>query len=287
MDKSGWIDWFKPSATLLAALVAGAFLVWRTRHERPHDRLKTYVEIYNALPDGKDVKDRLWDEIELRLSLLTGRPSESKSAPIQADLRPSRSRVPSAVMAAGLLLLIGYVEAVPNSIHRPGGAESVVVAVLAIGVPLFAYVAYIRQGTKQLVQEEVVAATQIDNARDRDTKLEGAYASYLRGLGHDVQAYPEFHDVGGTRYRPDLFDATENEVIEIKANPARAGMARTQHLLDQLGRYRAVSGASKATLLAGEQPPPAFLDLMERNDIRVIWPEGEGFTGSPVEQSST
>jgi hypothetical protein len=67
MEDPGWNSWIAPGATLLAAFVAGAFLIW-SRRQRPHETLKTYVDIYNALPDGTDVKGQLWDEIELRPS---------------------------------------------------------------------------------------------------------------------------------------------------------------------------------------------------------------------------
>jgi len=62
--------------------------LWNNR-QRPHDVLKTYVEIYNALPAG-EIKDRLWSEIETRLRVLTTAPETGRrrEVPIQSELRP-------------------------------------------------------------------------------------------------------------------------------------------------------------------------------------------------------
>ena len=53
--------------TFVVGLISGAILLWNNR-QRPHDVLKTYVEIYTALPDG-ETKDRLWSEIAERLGM--------------------------------------------------------------------------------------------------------------------------------------------------------------------------------------------------------------------------
>lgn len=85
---SNWA-WVAPLVTFVVGLISGAILLWNNR-QRPHDVLKTYVEIYTALPDG-ETKDRLWSEIAERLRVLTT-PRESgrtHEVPIQDELGPA------------------------------------------------------------------------------------------------------------------------------------------------------------------------------------------------------
>lgn len=80
--------WVTPLVSFVVGLIGGAILLWNNR-QRPHDVLKTYVEIYNDLPAG-EIKDRLWSEIAERLRVLTTRPETGRrrEVPIQSELRP-------------------------------------------------------------------------------------------------------------------------------------------------------------------------------------------------------
>lgn len=80
--------WLTPLVSFVVGLTGGAILLWNNR-QRPHDVLKTYVDIYNNLPDG-DTKDRLWSEIAERLRVLTTAPKPARpdEVPIRSEFRP-------------------------------------------------------------------------------------------------------------------------------------------------------------------------------------------------------
>lgn len=107
--------WATPLVSFVVGLISGAILLWNNR-QRPHDVLKTYVEIYNNLPDG-EIKDRLWSEIAERLSVLTT-PRESgrtHEVPIQDELGPA---------PLGLRLFTGIAALVTVAVPVVGGMSS-------------------------------------------------------------------------------------------------------------------------------------------------------------------
>ena len=72
----------------MAALVAGDFVIWNNR-QRPHDALKTYVEIWKELPENAPVREALWREIDKRLTVLTtesGPDNGQSTTPIEREL---------------------------------------------------------------------------------------------------------------------------------------------------------------------------------------------------------
>lgn len=107
--------WVAPLASFVVGLIGGAILLWNNR-QRPHDVLKTYVEIYNDLPEG-ETKDRLWSEIGERLLVLTtprdvGRIGQSREeVPIREELRTRRISLATfaivALISAGLAVVLG------------------------------------------------------------------------------------------------------------------------------------------------------------------------------------
>ncbi|GAC66579.1 hypothetical protein [Gordonia soli] len=62
--------WVTAGGYILAAIVAAVAVIWNNR-QRPHDALKTYVEIWKDLPDDSEVRTELWIQIEIRLRQLT------------------------------------------------------------------------------------------------------------------------------------------------------------------------------------------------------------------------
>ncbi|MED5812939.1 hypothetical protein VST63_11260 [Mycolicibacterium sp. 050232] len=138
--------WVTPLVSFVVGLIGGAILLWNNR-QRPHDVLKTYVEIYNDLPEG-EIKDRLWAEIAERLRILTT-PRESgrrHEVPIQSELGPPLIGIRLwgivAVLIAIAVIVIGVTSGLNAAEITVLLAGSVVALTLMVGVAegLYAYI---------------------------------------------------------------------------------------------------------------------------------------------------
>jgi NADH:ubiquinone oxidoreductase subunit K len=213
---------------------------------------------------------------------LTGRPAENQSAPIQADLRPSINWV-YALVAVVLLLLATTLQIVAFVQPRPASSNwsvvSVTVAALIAAVTIGITVATERRRTREQVTREAEMATELTDMRQREFDLVDPYLRHLRDIGHDVRVEQPFRAAGDLIVRPGLFDATANEVIEVKVISAPS-LANVHRIIQQLLHYRDVTGAAAMALLVPARPASGIIDALNSNGIRVIWPEGEGFTDS-------
>ncbi len=130
--------WATPLVSFAVGLIGGAILLWNNR-QRPHDVLKTYVEIYNNLPDG-EIKDRLWSEIAERLRVLTT-PRESgrtHEVPIQSELGPMPLGLRLFMGIAGLLTVAAPVVGAMSTLNwaQMMVASALILLIASIIVPL-------------------------------------------------------------------------------------------------------------------------------------------------------
>ncbi|MCA4726903.1 hypothetical protein [Mycolicibacterium fortuitum] len=137
--------WLTPLVSFVVGLIGGVILLWNNR-QRPHDVLKTYVEIYNDLPDG-EIKERLWSEIAERLRVLTT-PRESGRrhvVPIQSELRPPLIGIrlwgSVAVLVAVAVITIGVASGLnaPQIVVLSGAAVVVLILGVAAVETVYAY----------------------------------------------------------------------------------------------------------------------------------------------------
>ncbi|KAE8130250.1 MULTISPECIES: hypothetical protein [Bifidobacterium] len=111
----------------------------------------------------------------------------------------------------------------------------------------------------------------------REMSLQNRFGRWLEDAGHDV------HDVtfghGDVHLTPDLFDATENMVMEAKVSTARE-YVRTA--IGQVLDYRHCMNTSDdygdvtAGILLPGEPVPAMLELCRELSITVFMENGEG-----------
>ncbi|MGP3942773.1 MULTISPECIES: hypothetical protein [Streptomyces] len=113
-----------------------------------------------------------------------------------------------------------------------------------------------------------------ETGADVITRLTAAYASHLRGLGHDISAAEVKVKDETTVLRVDLLDATDNRIIEVKHNATRLVVrAAIGALLDY---RRFFNPTPTPTLLLPSAPREDLLDLCASLCIEVVWPNPEG-----------
>ncbi|MBF6422763.1 hypothetical protein IU436_29640 [Nocardia farcinica] len=99
MQPNPWFIAITAGGYILAAAIA----LWNAR-QRPHETLKTYVDIWKELPEDSAVKLALWREIETQLGALTTKaePRDPNSTtPIERELNPGYFRI-SLLLSVGI-----------------------------------------------------------------------------------------------------------------------------------------------------------------------------------------
>jgi hypothetical protein len=112
-------------------------------------------------------------------------------------------------------------------------------------------------------------------AKRREQKLVKEFEDWLVDAGHEVCSL-ELHAKGEpSSIRCDLFDVTDNAIVEAKSSVARPAFRMA---IGQLLDYaRLMKKPPKQRLiLVPEEPRPDLLNLAASQDISVIWPDGDG-----------
>jgi hypothetical protein len=111
-------------------------------------------------------------------------------------------------------------------------------------------------------------------AERREQKLVRELRASLLAAGHDVcrlQLRPEGE---AAPLFCDLYDKTENAVVEAKGSVARSAVRMA---IGQLAEYaRLVGSEPKRVMLLPEQPRPDLLRLIASQDIEARWPAEDG-----------
>ncbi|MFJ4189479.1 restriction endonuclease [Kitasatospora sp. NPDC089509] len=110
-------------------------------------------------------------------------------------------------------------------------------------------------------------------------ELSDRYRVHLKGLGHEVRRY-QIQPPGEVRlFSTDLYDRTDNVLIECKPSPTRQAMRLAIGQLLDFRRF--LSPTPRLAVLTGAKPRQDLIDLCGSIMVEVIWLEEDGaFTSS-------
>jgi hypothetical protein len=107
-----------------------------------------------------------------------------------------------------------------------------------------------------------------------EAKLVRAFADHLRLLGHTVSRHRIAPAGVAKQLLTDLFDASTNRLYEAKGSVSRAAIRMA---IGQLFDYARFLNEPELALLLPSRPEDDLLDLCDRLQIAVVWPEGDGY----------
>jgi len=128
---------------------------------------------------------------------------------------------------------------------------------------------------QHLMTEDIPINPQPYKAKRREQKLVKELEAWLDASGHQVCSL-ELHAKGEPKaFRCDLFDKTDNVIIEAKSSVARPAFRMA---IGQLADYARLmkKPPRKRMVLVPEQPRADLISLAKSQKIGVIWPDGEG-----------
>lgn len=121
---------------------------------------------------------------------------------------------------------------------------------------------------------DVATLAHVRRATRRESRLVNDYAAFL-GAGGDVVKRTMLQRSSGGPLYSDVFNQTRNQLIEAKASGSRSEIRMAIGQLADYGRF--VSADARKAVLLEAKPHPDLLDLLEKQDIAVIWRHHEGF----------
>jgi hypothetical protein len=112
-------------------------------------------------------------------------------------------------------------------------------------------------------------------AKRREQKLVKAYEDWLLASGCKVCSLILHGKGEADSIRCDLFNKTENVIVEAKSSVARPAIRMA---IGQLVDYSRLmkKPPKKRLILVPEKPRPDLLDLVKSQKIGVTWPDGDG-----------
>ena len=112
-------------------------------------------------------------------------------------------------------------------------------------------------------------------AKRREQRLVREYEDWLTSAGHDICSLILHGEGEANSIRCDLFDKTDNAVVEAKSSVARPAFRMA---IGQLADYARLMDKPprRRLILVPEQPRPDLLALAKSQRIGVIWPDGDG-----------
>ncbi|MET8058647.1 MULTISPECIES: restriction endonuclease [Streptomyces] len=132
------------------------------------------------------------------------------------------------------------------------------------------------------VEQQHVERALVDPAREpyeaerREATLVRAYFDHLRTAGHEVVRHKILPSGVLKALYTDIYDVTERTLVEAKGTVHRDAIRQA---VGQLFDYRRhiVPPPRGLALLVPSRPEDDLLDLCTSVDIKVIWPEGDGY----------
>ncbi|WP_405659765.1 restriction endonuclease [Streptomyces sp. RK9] len=117
-------------------------------------------------------------------------------------------------------------------------------------------------------------------AERREASLVRDYVEHLRSEGHDVVRHKIIPRGVLKALYTDIYDVTDEVLIEAKGTVHRDAIRLA---IGQLFDYRRhiIPSPSGLALLVPSKPEEDLLDLCTSVEIKVIWPEGDGYAQSP------
>jgi hypothetical protein len=114
-------------------------------------------------------------------------------------------------------------------------------------------------------------------AERREARLVLALRDHLRAQGHDVYRLKILPEGERKPLFTDLYDATDNTLIEAKGTVDRGSIRMA---VGQLVDYRRFLSSPILAILVPEQPRTDLLSLAHSQGIRFIWPSNVGYATS-------
>jgi hypothetical protein len=114
-------------------------------------------------------------------------------------------------------------------------------------------------------------------AERAEAKLVRAFADYLRLLGHEVHRQRIAPAGVAKQLLTDLYDSTTHCLYEAKGSVSRESIRMA---VGQLFDYARFLSHPELGLLVPSRPEDDLLDLCDRLQITVVWPEGDGFSST-------
>jgi hypothetical protein len=112
-------------------------------------------------------------------------------------------------------------------------------------------------------------------AERREQKLVRSYLAHLTGQGHEVCRLQFRPDGEPAPIFCDLYDKTDNTVVEAKGSVARPAFRMA---IGQLADYgRLLDPAPKRAILVPQMPRSDLLNLAASQEVAVVWPDSRGF----------
>ena len=125
------------------------------------------------------------------------------------------------------------------------------------------------------------AAMDVRQAERREWRLVRDYAATLEAQGDAVSRNKLKPRGSSTTMLTDLFNWTRGQLIEAKASGSRSQIRMAiGQLADysySLERSRSIDREPDRAVLLPEKPRRDLIELLEKQDIKVIWQEGNGF----------
>jgi hypothetical protein len=134
---------------------------------------------------------------------------------------------------------------------------------------------------RHLTKEKFSVSPKPYQAKRREQKLVKELEDWLVAAGHAVCSL-EMHAKGeASAIRCDLFDETDNAIVEAKSSVSRPAVRMAiGQLLDYARLMK--KRPKKQLILVPEKPRPDLLDLAASQGIGVTWPDGDGgFSSTP------
>ncbi|MFE7525219.1 restriction endonuclease [Kitasatospora sp. NPDC057542] len=170
-----------------------------------------------------------------------------------------------------------------DAIDADGDLRTVIVFRLRpVGDPVVAPpVATTLPGMEDSIAEEIAVIRSrslsqrvVQANRDSEAGLSRRYRAHLERLGHEVMRY-QIRPPGEVRpFTTDLYDRTDNLLVECKPSPTRQAVRLAVGKLLDFRRF--LSPTPRLAVLTASKPRQDLIDLCSSIMIEVIWPDGDG-----------
>jgi hypothetical protein len=125
---------------------------------------------------------------------------------------------------------------------------------------------------------EVATAGTVRTAIRRESRLVSDYAAFLRHRGEVVCSNEIKPGAGAPAIYSDLFNETRGQLVEAKADSDRSSIRMA---IGQLADYaRFIDPRPSRAVLLDARPRTDLVELLESQEIDIVWREGDGFRES-------
>jgi hypothetical protein len=123
---------------------------------------------------------------------------------------------------------------------------------------------------------DVETKDEVRRARRQEKLLVARYVKYMENQGDTIVRHKiEVRDTRGSLFS-DIFNETRRQLVEAKVQTTRSNVRMA---IGQLADYtRFIQPPPRRAVLLDTRPPSDLNDLLHRQEIAAIWPDGQRFT---------